>query len=311
MNNNMDNLQSRFEKSLGLLTSRFVYLLQHSPDGILDLKAAAKALEVKQKRRIYDITNVLEGIGLIEKKTQNIVQWRGVKPVEDTEANTSELLSLKADLKELRAYEETLDNQMKNIQNRTNEILNYPQAYVTQDDLFNCFHKDIVIGIQAPLETVLSVPLTHNENGLSELKIRLKSHKGPINVSVFNSDVHRRLDIDLPAPTVPQSDLGPHLFKESVKRKGKKPSRKQVFSKPQTDSAKNNHPIDDLDDYFASTTPVQLRNSGGSDELSGGQLKTLLDPPGALMPLEPPPTCNDYRFSLTPDEGIVDVYDLA
>lgn len=38
---------------------------------------------------------------------------RGVKPVEDTEANTSELLSLKADLKELRAYEETLDNQMK------------------------------------------------------------------------------------------------------------------------------------------------------------------------------------------------------
>lgn len=41
MNNNMDNLQSRFEKSLGLLTSRFVYLLQHSPDGILDLKAVS------------------------------------------------------------------------------------------------------------------------------------------------------------------------------------------------------------------------------------------------------------------------------
>jgi len=33
-------------------------------------------LAVKQKRRIYDITNVLEGIGLIEKKTKNQVRWR-------------------------------------------------------------------------------------------------------------------------------------------------------------------------------------------------------------------------------------------
>lgn len=31
---------------------------------------------MKQKRRIYDITNVLEGVGLIEKKNKNIIQWR-------------------------------------------------------------------------------------------------------------------------------------------------------------------------------------------------------------------------------------------
>ena len=30
-----------------------------------------------QKRRIYDITNVLEGIGLIEKKLKNNIQWKG------------------------------------------------------------------------------------------------------------------------------------------------------------------------------------------------------------------------------------------
>ena len=30
-----------------------------------------------QKRRIYDITNVLEGIGLIEKKSKNVIAWRG------------------------------------------------------------------------------------------------------------------------------------------------------------------------------------------------------------------------------------------
>ncbi len=30
-----------------------------------------------QKRRIYGITNVLEGIGLIEKKSKNNIQWKG------------------------------------------------------------------------------------------------------------------------------------------------------------------------------------------------------------------------------------------
>uniref|UniRef100_A0A4W3IX17 E2F transcription factor 4 n=1 Tax=Callorhinchus milii TaxID=7868 RepID=A0A4W3IX17_CALMI len=55
---------SRHEKSLGLLTTKFVSLLQEAKDGVLDLKVAADTLAVRQKRRIYDITNVLEGIGL-------------------------------------------------------------------------------------------------------------------------------------------------------------------------------------------------------------------------------------------------------
>lgn len=69
---------SRHEKSLGLLTAKFVSLLQEAKDGVLDLKAAADTLAVRQKRRIYDITNVLEGIDLIEKKSKNSIQWKGV-----------------------------------------------------------------------------------------------------------------------------------------------------------------------------------------------------------------------------------------
>ena len=67
---------SRSEKSLGILTTRFVRLLQEAPDGVLDLKSAADMLAVKQKRRIYDITNVLEGIGLIEKNSKNLIRWK-------------------------------------------------------------------------------------------------------------------------------------------------------------------------------------------------------------------------------------------
>jgi transcription factor E2F4/5 len=68
----------RSEKSLGLLTVRFVKLLQESKDGVVDLKTAAELLDVKQKRRIYDITNVLEGIGLLVKNSKNIIQWKYV-----------------------------------------------------------------------------------------------------------------------------------------------------------------------------------------------------------------------------------------
>ncbi|GCB84480.1 hypothetical protein scyTo_0025045, partial [Scyliorhinus torazame] len=66
--------KTRYDTSLGLLTKKFVHLLSESPDGVLDLNRAAEVLEV-QKRRIYDITNVLEGIQLIRKKSKNNIQW--------------------------------------------------------------------------------------------------------------------------------------------------------------------------------------------------------------------------------------------
>ncbi|CAI5526418.1 unnamed protein product [Closterium sp. Naga37s-1] len=61
----------------GLLTRKFIDLIKASPDCSVDLNVAAASLSV-QKRRIYDITNVLEGIGLIEKKGKNIVRWAGM-----------------------------------------------------------------------------------------------------------------------------------------------------------------------------------------------------------------------------------------
>ena len=47
---------------------------------------ATRACLQVQKRRIYDITNVLEGIGLIEKKSKNNIQWKGAGGSEASEA---------------------------------------------------------------------------------------------------------------------------------------------------------------------------------------------------------------------------------
>ncbi|XP_021902525.1 transcription factor E2FC-like [Carica papaya] len=66
----------RYDSSLSLLTRKFINLIQEAKDGTLDLNYTAEVLEV-QKRRIYDITNVLEGIGLIEKTSKNHIRWKG------------------------------------------------------------------------------------------------------------------------------------------------------------------------------------------------------------------------------------------
>lgn len=50
-------------------------------DKSLDLNKAMDLLEV-QKRRIYDITNVLEGINLIERYKKNHVRWIATEPDE-------------------------------------------------------------------------------------------------------------------------------------------------------------------------------------------------------------------------------------
>ena len=66
---------SRQETSLEELTKKFLNILMSDKDMTIDLKRAAKLLNV-QKRRIYDITNVLEGIGLIQKTAKNTIQWK-------------------------------------------------------------------------------------------------------------------------------------------------------------------------------------------------------------------------------------------
>ncbi|XP_051944016.1 transcription factor E2F5 [Hippocampus zosterae] len=115
---------TRHEKSLGLLTMKFVGLLQEANDGVLDLKMAADSLAVKQKRRIYDITNVLEGVGLIEKKNKNVIQWRGENKGSQKQEVLDQVRLLQAQISELEAQEKELDKQKILLQENT-EFMNH------------------------------------------------------------------------------------------------------------------------------------------------------------------------------------------
>lgn len=62
------------ETTLTHLTKRFVKLLNTSSERVINLNEASSRLSVA-KRRIYDITNVLEGIGLLQKTSKNVTRW--------------------------------------------------------------------------------------------------------------------------------------------------------------------------------------------------------------------------------------------
>ena len=68
--------KQRQDNSLGVLTKDFIKRINHSAEKTIDINEAVKHLKV-QKRRIYDITNVLEGIGYIEKQSKNKIKWVG------------------------------------------------------------------------------------------------------------------------------------------------------------------------------------------------------------------------------------------
>ncbi|XP_064408344.1 transcription factor E2F2 [Latimeria chalumnae] len=174
--------KTRYDTSLGLLTKKFVHLLSESPDGVLDLNRAAEVLEV-QKRRIYDITNVLEGIQLIRKKSKNNIQWMGTSLFEDTNVSVKQQC-LRRDLGELGRSEKTLDVLIQNCTNQikllTEDEENQQLAYVTYQDIRSIggFQEQTVIAVKAPPETRLEVPGASEEN----LQIYLKSTNGPIEV---------------------------------------------------------------------------------------------------------------------------------
>ncbi|KAJ8552027.1 hypothetical protein K7X08_028470 [Anisodus acutangulus] len=178
----------RYDSSLGLLTKKFINLIKHAEDGMLDLNKAADTLEV-QKRRIYDITNVLEGIGLIEKKLKNRIHWKGLDVSKPGEADQS-VASLQAEVENLTIKEHRLDDQIREMQEKLRDLSedenNQRWLFVTEDDIKSlpCFQNETLIAIKAPHGTTLEVPDPDEAVDYPQRRYRivLRSTMGPIDV---------------------------------------------------------------------------------------------------------------------------------
>ncbi|KFV79453.1 Transcription factor E2F6, partial [Struthio camelus australis] len=182
----------RFDASLVYLTRKFMDLVKTAPHGVLDLNEVARTLGVR-KRRVYDITNVLDGIHLIQKRSKNLIQWVG-SDLDQVVGKAPEQQKLRDELSDLSAMEEALDELIKDCAHQLFELTDdkenakYPFnsyitlsiTYVTYQDIHSiqAFQEQIVIAIKAPEETKLEVPAPKEDS----IEVHIKSTKGPIDV---------------------------------------------------------------------------------------------------------------------------------
>uniref|UniRef100_A0A3Q2KPA3 E2F transcription factor 3 n=1 Tax=Equus caballus TaxID=9796 RepID=A0A3Q2KPA3_HORSE len=274
--------KTRYDTSLGLLTKKFIQLLSQSPDGVLDLNKAAEVLKV-QKRRIYDITNVLEGIHLIKKKSKNNVQWMGCSLSEDG-GMLAQCQGLSKEVTELSQEEKKLDELIQSctldLKLLTEDSENQRLAYVTYQDIrkISGLKDQTVIVVKAPPETRLEVP-----DPIESLQIHLASTQGPIEVYLCPEET----ETHSPMKTNNQDHNG-NIPKPSSK-----------------DLASTNSGHSDCSISMANLSP--LASPANLLQQTEDQIPSNLE--GPFVNLLPPLLQEDYLLSLGEEEGISDLFD--
>ncbi|XP_053777104.1 transcription factor E2F2 [Desmodus rotundus] len=303
--------KTRYDTSLGLLTKKFIYLLSESKDGVLDLNWAAEVLDV-QKRRIYDITNVLEGIQLIRKKAKNNIQWVGRGIFEDPTGPRKQQ-QLGQELKELTSTEQALDQLIQscslNFKHLTEDKANKKLAYVTYQDIraIGTFKEQTVIAVKAPPQTRLEVPERSEEN----LQIYLKSTQGPIEVYLCPEEMQ---EPDSPAkepipsmPTLspspdsaqPSSSTNPGVLEPTASPAPSLTSQQDGVLLPPPSLV----PLEATDSMLELPYPLLQQTE---DQL----LPAALTDGSPLISFSPPPDQDDYLWGLDGGEGISDLFDF-
>jgi hypothetical protein len=197
-----DSNSQRQENSLGVLTKKFISLLQNSEDKCIDLNEAVNVTPIQilnvQKRRIYDITNVLEGVGLISKHMKNKIQWTGGRELA-SQGQLKEAARIAQERETLKNEEKNIDMWIHEMQEALNGMTTDPAyaryAYVTHEDvkLLGCtpeHSQENLILIKAPPGSSLEVPepgcLPAEEP--EKFQIFLKNEEGDIGVFLISNE---------------------------------------------------------------------------------------------------------------------------
>lgn len=170
---------NRHDVSLAMLTQRFLDLLLAAPGGSLDLREVTTSLRTR-RRRVYDITNILEGIDLIRKESANRVKWTGKCRISSFLRKNQQ--KFQRELQNLKLVEDALDGLIKNCAQQlfdmTDDAENAASAYVTHEDVcrLRAFQEQTVVVVKAPEETKLEIPAPKEDS----IQVHLKAGKGPI-----------------------------------------------------------------------------------------------------------------------------------
>ena len=181
--------RSRNESSLSSLTEKFISMIEKSPTGFLDLNFAMKQLGV-QKRRIYDITNVLEGVGYIFKSKKNTV--RLIEDSSHDDPNEHVYQTLLLEQKVLEEKEQNLIKKQNQLQVEIEEIAKYSSqySYLTRQDLLKLLktNPEFFPCLLFQTEKGTDIEMTNEVNGSEVLKSLKIESNSQIVAQTLSSD---------------------------------------------------------------------------------------------------------------------------
>jgi hypothetical protein len=179
---NARHKRKRNKNTLKELAKSFLEYMKEENGKVLKIDDIVKKLEFS-KRRIYDITNVLEGIGIIKKIEKNkieIISKQSLDSESIYERVNSEMESLLDEEIELKKEEKKLDIWI-------NELMNtYYENSKSEEFKKMCFlnldhiksigdKKDLnIVGINAPKNTKIVVPDPNCLESLYNEKIKVQ-----------------------------------------------------------------------------------------------------------------------------------------
>ena len=182
--------ENKQENSLGLLTRNFLQYIKNKGRVNININDLEKDLDVK-KRRIYDITNVLQGIGYIEKKGKNEISW--IKNCKDQNQNNSNISDsyisncnkLKLEYEDLKKEDKENDDKLNKYREEFNLLSGrkdfHKYGYITFNDIKNLSKDDNLdfIIIKASKGTVINV-IDDEESKKAYTKIKNQMESGKI-----------------------------------------------------------------------------------------------------------------------------------
>ena len=176
------------ENSLAQLTQNFLNYIKKKGRINISINELVEDLKVK-KRRIYDITNVLQGIGYLEKKGKNEILWIKDNNCINIQNPNNNIISsysqLKQELDELKSQNENIEENMNKYReefkliSQKNEFPKY--GYITFDDITELSLNEKVnfMIIKAPKGTSINV-IDDEESKKAYNKIKTQMENGKI-----------------------------------------------------------------------------------------------------------------------------------
>ncbi|CAJ0608710.1 unnamed protein product [Cylicocyclus nassatus] len=223
---------TRVDNSLLVTTKKFMAL--KNVNDTVNLNNAAEELNVP-KRRLYDITNVLEGINLVEKIGKNSIRWK------TNDGDASVLDALKKDCRDLQAEEIELDAVLLDLTSAVKLLredpTSSPYAYLRIRDLrsLDTLKEQTLVAVKSLPDTHCSIELADlSPTGRYQLKISTDNYSA-LRTYLCSSEAYIHSNVE---DVLSASDHVGYSVLSSTTKYSKETQNSQNFTLGTTEEAK-------------------------------------------------------------------------